>query len=149
MAPIDPVSGAPTATVSEPSAMAMRLWGRLSQGEQLALAGALALVVIGEWLFGDLLGLAGVPLPIEVAAAELALLVVARALRPGTSWPIPYPFIVAGFAAVVVVPTISDLLSTLHNTELLGDGANLLAAVVDWVAAAAVGVGAWMVWRRS
>jgi hypothetical protein len=124
------------------------MWARLSQGERLAFAGAAALLVVGQWLFGDLLAFGGVPIALEIAAAELMLLLAVRAVRPATMWPIPYAVLLAGIATVIVVPTISDVLATIHNVGTL-DGETLLAGLVDWLSAAAIAAGAWMVWRES
>ncbi|HEX5240013.1 MAG TPA: hypothetical protein VFW20_03355 [Candidatus Limnocylindrales bacterium] len=143
----EPTSSPTAAPAAAPSA-ATAFWSRLSQGEQLALAGAATLVVIGNWLLADLLGLGGAPIEVELAAAEIALLIYARAMKPGTTWPIPYAMILGGTAAVLVIPTIGDILETFRNTSTL-DGGLLLGLLVNWIAALAVGVGAWMVWRSD
>jgi hypothetical protein len=138
----------PASSARAPSP-AMDLWNRLSQGEQLALAGSAVMLVVGEWLLADLLGLGGLPLALEVAAADIVLLILVRAVRPSTAWPIPYAILLGGLATIVVVPSISDLLGTLRSLDLLGGTGDLLAMLINWLAAAAVGVGAWMVWRAD
>lgn len=146
MASSESPAAAPQAAPKSASGSFSGFWSRLSQGEQIAFAGAVVLVVIGNWLLADLLGLGGAPIEVELAAAEIALLIYARASRPGTTWPIPYPMILGGTAAVLVIPTISDILGTIHNAGTL-DGGLLLGLLVNWIAALAVGVGAWMVWQ--
>jgi hypothetical protein len=125
-------------------------WGRLSQGEQVAFAGAFVLLVIGDFLLSDLLGLGGIGLPAEIAAADIMLLVWAKATRPGMSWPFPFPMLLAALAVIIAVPTLSDVIADIAQLgTLFGDGGRLVAWVIDSIAGLAVGVGAWMVWRDS
>ena len=128
----------------------MRIWNGLSRGEQLALGGAVALLVIGEWLLADLLDGPGIAISGEIAAAELVLLVLAHAMRPGISWPLPFAMLLAATAAVIVVPTISEILSDVRNPDVFsGSGLSLLTLLFDWACAAVIAAGAWMVWRSD
>ncbi|MBI3751851.1 MAG: hypothetical protein HY263_09390 [Chloroflexi bacterium] len=149
MAPSDGPTGSMTSAAAAAEGGAMRFWSRLGQGEQLAFAGAFVLLVIGDWLLSDLLDQGGVPFAMEVAAANVLLLIYAKSARPGMAWPIPFAMLLAGLATVIFVPTISDLLVDLRQLDKLGDAGRLIAIVVDWAAGLAVGVGAWMVWRDS
>lgn len=146
-------SESPTTTQHEtPSAAEAAMagfWSRLSQGEQIAFAGAAVLLVIGEWLLADLIGWNGQPIEVEIAAAEVLLLIAVRALRPSIAWPVPYAVLLASAAVVVVVPTVDSFLGVIHEAGVLSDGASLVGSLVDWIAAAAVGVGAYLNWARS
>jgi hypothetical protein len=144
-APADP-QPATTGQPATSSDAARAFWNRLSRGEQLLFAGAAALVVIGDWVLGALLNTSGVEFAVSIAAAELALLVAVRSMRPSIAWPIPFSVIVIGLATVIVVPAISDLLYAVRG--LGGNNAgDMVAQVFDWACAAAVAVGAWMVWH--
>ena len=127
---------------------ARAMWSRLSRGEQLVFAGAAALVVIGDWILGALLQMGGVPFAIEIAASQLALLIVVHTVRPGITWPIPFAVLVLALATVVVVPTISDILYSVRAPGGNGGG-NILGELFDWLCAGAVAIGAWMVWRAE
>ena len=125
-----------------------RFWSSLSMGEQLAFGGAAALLVIGQWLLADILDAPGVFIGAEIAAAEVMLLIFVRKMRPATAWPVPYPVLLAGIATVVAVPAIGDFLSTVSSFGNLNEsGLDLVALLLDWIAAAAVAAGAWMVWQ--
>jgi hypothetical protein len=125
-------------------------WSRLSAGEQIAFAGAFVLLVIGDFILSDLLGAGGVPIALEIAAADVLLLIWARAMRPGMAWPFPFPMLLAALAVIVAVPTFSDVLADLpHLGDLFADAGQLLAWVIDSIAGLAVGLGAWMVWRSE
>jgi len=152
MAPEATGSAASTASAMEAeAARAMSgFWSRLSPGEQIAFAGAFVLLIVGDFLLGDLLSIGGVPLPMEIAAADVLLLIWARAMRPNMAWPFPFPMLLAALAVIVAVPTFSDILADVgHLGDLFGDGGQLLAWVIDSIAGLAVGVGAWMVWRAQ
>ena len=152
MAPEATGSGGSTASAMEAeAARAMSgFWGRLSQGEQIAFAGAFVLLIVGDFLLGDLLDVGGVPLPLEIAAADILLLIWAKASRPGMAWPFPFPMLLAALAVIVAVPTLSDVLADVTRLgDLFADAGLLLAWVIDTIAGLAVGVGAWMVWRRA
>ena len=145
-----PPDGAGTTTPAQPAMTAdtaKAFWNRLSRGEQIAFAGAAALVVIGDWILGALLNMGGVPFAIEIAASQLALLIVVHAIRPGITWPIPFAVLALALATVIVVPAISDILYSIRNTG--GNGGNMLGDLFSWVCAGAVAVGAWMIWRAE
>ena len=147
----EPAASAQAATPAQPAASsnsAVMLWNRLSRGEQLVLGGAAALVVIGDWILGALLNMGGVQFAVEIAAANLALLIVVHELRPRITWPIPFAVLVLALSVVIVVPAISDVLYTVRGPAGVGGG-NMLGELFDWVCAAAGAIGAWMIWRAE
>lgn len=152
MAPEGSGSAAPTASAMEAeAARAMSgFWGRLSSGEQIAFAGAFVLLVVGDFILSDLLGHGGVPLALEVAAADVMLLIWARASRPSMAWPFPFPMLLAAVAVIIAVPTLSEVIADLPNLgTIFSDALNLVAWIIDVVAGLAVGYGAWLVWRKG
>lgn len=147
-------AGSPASTASAMEASAARamtgFWSRLSAGEQIAFAGAFVLLVIGDFLLGDILQVGGVPFAIEIAAADILLLIWVKATRPGMAWPFPFAMLLGALAVIVAVPTFSDVLADITQLgTLFGDAGRLLAWVIDTIAGLAVGVGAWMVWRAE
>ena len=127
-----------------------RFWSSLSMGEQLVFGGAAVLLVVGEWLLADLLDAPGVFIGAEIAAAELLLLIFVRKMRPATTWPLPYAVLLAGIATIVVVPAIGDFLATLSSLGNLNEsGLDIVALLLEWLSAAAIAAGAWMVWRSD
>jgi hypothetical protein len=146
--------GSASASASSMEAAAQRamsgFWGRLSTGEQVAFGGALVLLVIGDFVLGDLLQLGGVPFAMEIAAADVVLLIWAKAMRPGMSWPFPFPMLLAALAVIIAVPTFSDVLADVGQLgTLFGDAGRLGAWVIDTIAGLAVGLGAWMTWQAE
>ena len=126
-----------------------RFWASLSMGERAAVAGAALLLVVVDWLLGALLKEGGLYITTELGAAEILLLVFIRHARPSIAWPLPYAVLLVGFAVLVVVPTITGFLDTIVNTGGLGGGMDLVADILEWIGAAAVGYGAWQVWRSE
>jgi hypothetical protein len=125
-------------------------WGRLSPGEQVAFAGAFVLLIVGDFILSDLLELGGVPFAMEIAAADILLLIWARAMRPGMAWPFPFPMLLAALAVIIAVPTLSDVIADVTQLgTIFGDAGRLVAWVIDTIAGLAVGWGAWMVWRAA
>ena len=149
MAPTTPPLATPTPDAPGPAAGAWAgIWSGLGQGERIAFGGAAVLLVVGQWLLADLFDRGGVPIAIEIAAAEMLLLILVRAVRPATMWPLPYAVLMAAIGTVIVVPTISDILVALRNFGSIEIG-TLLALLVDWLAGLAVGIGAWRVWQAE
>jgi hypothetical protein len=130
-------------------AMLTKFWSALSMGERAAVGGAAAVLVIGEWLLGDLLHGSGVSITTALGCAEIILLVYIRWARPSIAWPVPYTVLLAGFAVLVAVPTISDILFTVSNAGNLGGGVELLSQLVSWIGAGAIAFGAYLIWRAD
>ena len=126
-----------------------RFWASLSMGERLAVAGAALLLVVVDWLLGALLKEGGLYITTELGAAEILLLVFIRHARPAIAWPLPYAVLLAGFAVLVVVPTITGFLGTLVNFGQVGSGMDVLADVLAWVGAAVIAFGAYQVWKAE
>ncbi|HLX35820.1 MAG TPA: hypothetical protein VKR30_11350 [Candidatus Limnocylindrales bacterium] len=126
-----------------------RFWASLSMGERLAVGGALFLLVICDWILGDLLRISGLAITQELGAAEIVLLALIRHARPGIAWPLPYAVLLAGFSVLIVIPTISDFLGTLGDLGQLAGGTNVLGDVLVWLGAAAVAYGAYLVWKTE
>jgi hypothetical protein len=126
-----------------------RFWASLSMGERIAVAGAALLLVIVDWLLGALLKEGGLYVTTELGAAEVILLVFIRHARPSIAWPLPYAVLLAGFAVLVVVPTITGFLTTIVSFGTVGSGADVLANILEWIGAAAIAFGAYQVWKAE
>ena len=124
--------------------------------EWLIVGGAALILLVADFLFGALLGgnaagVAGVPIWIELPAAELLLLALIRRARPGLAWPISYGLILSALVVAEVTPVISDLLRTFRNT----DGflrAPILTMVIElclWIGSASMVAGVILYWRRG
>jgi len=126
-----------------------RFWASLSMGERIAVAGAALLLVVVDWLLGALLKEGGLYVTTELGAAEVLLLVFIRHARPSIAWPLPYAVLLAGFAVLIVVPTITSFLGTIVNFGQVGSGMDVVADLLAWIGAAAVAFGAYQVWAAD
>ncbi len=144
---------APIPPAPRPSPIPASLKGfvaQLDQGERLIGAGGLLVLVLGELLIGALLGSGGIGITSVLATTTI---LVTLYLRHSASAPLLsaqlYGVVLVVPVALVAVPALSDLLSTIH----LGFGAMTgLTVVFDlayWVGAGLMVWGALVHWRSA
>ena len=126
-----------------------RFWASLSMGERLAFGGAALLLVVVDWILGQLLRMGGLYITTELGAAEILLLIFIRHARPSIAWPLPYAVLLAGFSVLVVVPTITSFLGAIMNAGQLGTGGDIFADLLAWIGAAVIAFGAYQVWKSE
>jgi len=94
---------------------------------------------------------AGVPIWIELPAAELLLLALIRRARPGLAWPISYGLILSALVVAEVTPVVSDFLRTFRNVDGFVK-APILTMVIElclWIGSASMVAGVILYWRRG
>jgi len=128
----------------------------LSQAEWLILAGASLILLVADLLFGALLGgnasgVAGVPIWIELPAAELLLVLLLRRARPGLAWPISYGLILSALVVADVTPVVSDALRIFRSLGPFLDAPilTLLIELCLWIGSALMVAGVVLYWRRG
>ena len=128
----------------------------MSTAEWLIIGGAALILAVADFLFGALLGgnaagVAGVPIWIELPAAELLLLALIRRARPGLAWPISYGLILSALVVAEVTPVVSDFLRTFRNVDGFVK-APILTMVIElclWIGSASMVAGVILYWRRG
>lgn len=144
---------APNAPSPRPSPMSTSLNGllaQLGQGERLIGAGGLLVLVLGDLLIGDLLGSGGIGITSVLATTTI---LVALYLRHSASAPLLsaqlYGVVLVVLVALVAVPALSDLLSTIHEGFGTTSGLTVLFDLVYWVGGALMAWGAFVHWRSA
>jgi uncharacterized membrane protein YhdT len=128
----------------------------VSTAEWLILAGAALILLIADLLFGALLGgnaagVAGVPIWIELPAAELLLVLLLRRARPALAWPVSYGLILSALVVADVTPILSDFLRIFRSLSAFL-AAPLLTLVIEvclWIGSALMVAGVILYWRRG
>jgi hypothetical protein len=133
-----------------------RMRKTLSTAELLIGGGAALILLVADFLLGALLGgnaagVAGVPIWIELPAAELLLMLVVRGARPGLAWPISYGLILSALVVAGVVPIVSDFLRIFRSLGAFLDAPilTLLIELCLWVASGLMVAGVILYWRRG
>ncbi len=128
----------------------------LSTAESLILGGAALILVVADFLFGAVLGgnaagVAGVPIWIELPAAEILLVLLLRRARPALAWPISYGLILSALIVADVTPVVSDFLRIFRslNAFLAAPILTLLIELCLWIGSALMVAGVVLYWRRG
>ena len=156
MPPGGPPPAPPVPVPAGPSPLAplIKAWKRLSPGEQLIAIGAALILVVADWLLSrlganNLIGFGGIPIWFELPAAQLLVMVLFRAYKPGVPWPVSYGLILTALVVVDTAPMISDLLSLLRNLNGFLN-AGLMPQLIElclWVGTGLYVAGTALYWR--
>jgi uncharacterized membrane protein YhdT len=128
----------------------------LSMGEWLIFAGAVLILFFADFVFAALLGgnaagVAGLPIWIELPAAELLLVLMVRRARPALVWPISYGLILSALVVADVTPVVSDLLRIFRSIDafLKAPILTFLIELYLWIGSALMVAGVILYWRRG
>jgi hypothetical protein len=128
------------------------MFGSITMAEQFMVAGALLVLVLGEFLFGALLGGGGNFIAAVLASAELILAVWLKNRRT-IQWPASYGLILSALVLAVAVPVLDDFLFFLHSLTQagynIGGLSGLLADLSNWAGAVLMSWGAVLYWRSG
>jgi hypothetical protein len=144
---------APNTPPPTPSPMAgamNSLMARMSQGEQFVAIGGLVVLVVAELLLGALLGNGGIGITSVLASTTV---LVAIYLRHSARTPLLgaqlYAVVLVVLTALIAVPALDDLLSTLHNGFVGNTGLGVIFELAYWIGAGLMAWGALVHWRAT
>jgi hypothetical protein len=125
--------------------------GKMTRGEQFALAGAAVVVFISFLLFGFILNAFGGTSELAVTASIGLLAVLWVKAQGRYEIGANYPLILLLLCLTVAVPAAIALLSYVRVAVApfgsFGGGINLIADLSLWIGGALAAVGGWWVWK--
>jgi hypothetical protein len=140
----------PPSPVDNMAAAMSGMLGKMTKGEQLALAGAAVVVFISFLLFGFILATYGGFTELSVTAGIALLAVVWLKTEKQYDIGANYGLIVVLLCLSIAVPAGVSLLITLRQAVTpfgLGSGLSLIADLSFWIGGALAAVGGWWVWK--